>query len=276
MNTFGSHEESLWNEEDGFFYDMLRHRNGSSVPIRIQSLVGLIPIFAVEVLDNDIFQKLPSFAGRSRWLLQNRPKLAALVSRWTEHGQGESHLLSLLRGHRLKGLLRHMLDEKEFLSEFGIRSLSKIYQSNPYRFQAEGISIDVPYTPGEAESGLFGGNSNWRGPVWMPVNFLLINALRKFHAYFGEDFVVECPTGSGTFLSLDAVADELTARLSRLFLRDPLSGETSDDQSAASNSIAGYLLFYEYFHGDTGKGLGASHQTGWTALVANLIDEVGR
>ena len=272
----GETGDGLWNEEDGFFYDMLRHRNGSSVPIRIQSLVGLIPIFAVEVLDNDIFQKLPSFAGRSRWLLQNRPKLAALVSRWTEHGQGESHLLSLLRGHRLKGLLRHMLDEKEFLSEFGIRSLSKIYQSNPYRFQAEGISIDVPYTPGEAESGLFGGNSNWRGPVWMPVNFLLINALRKFHAYFGDDFVVECPTGSGTFLSLDAVADELTARLSRLFLRDPVSGETSDDQSAASNSIAGYLLFYEYFHGDTGKGLGASHQTGWTALVANLIDEVGR
>lgn len=261
----GETGEGLWNEEDGFFYDMLRHADGSSVPIRIQSLVGLIPIFAVEALDNDIFAKLPSFAARSRWLLQNRPKLAALVSRWTEHGQGESHLLSLLRGHRLKGLLRHMLDEKEFLSDYGVRSLSKIYSANPYRFQARGISIEVPYTPGEAESGLFGGNSNWRGPVWMPVNFLFIDALRKFHTYFGPDFLVECPTGSGVFMSLDGVADELSTRLSRLFVPE------AEGPSTAGDRIPGHQLFYEYFHGDTGKGLGASHQTGWTALIANLI-----
>ncbi|MBZ5762807.1 glucosidase [Rhizobium sp. VS19-DR104.2] len=267
----GETGEGLWNEEDGFFYDMLRHTDGSSVPIRIQSLVGLIPIFAVEVLDNDIFDKLPSFAARSRWLLQNRPKLASLVSRWTEHGEGESHLLSLLRGHRLKGLLRHMLDEKEFLSDFGVRSLSKIYGSNPYRFQAKGISIEVPYTPGEAESGLFGGNSNWRGPVWMPVNFLFIDALRKFHSYFGPDFLVECPTGSGVFMSLDGVADELSKRLARLFGPEAESGATP-----AGDSIQGYQLFYEYFHGDTGRGLGASHQTGWTALIANLISTTGQ
>ncbi|WFS04161.1 MGH1-like glycoside hydrolase domain-containing protein [Rhizobium tumorigenes] len=267
----GETGEGLWNEDDGFFYDMLRHTDGSSVPIRIQSLVGLIPIFAVEVLDNDIFDKLPSFAARSRWLLQNRPKLASLVSRWTEHGEGESHLLSLLRGHRLKGLLRHMLNEQEFLSDFGVRSLSKIYASNPYRFQAKGISIEVPYTPGEAESGLFGGNSNWRGPVWMPVNFLFIDALRKFHSYFGPDFLVECPTGSGVFMSLDGVADELTKRLARLFVP-----EAEGSATPAADSIQGYQLFYEYFHGDTGRGMGASHQTGWTALIANLISTTGQ
>jgi hypothetical protein len=265
----GETGEGLWNEADGFFYDMLRHSDGSSVPIRIQSLVGLIPIFAVEVLDNDIFEKLPSFAARTRWMLQNRPKLAALVSRWTDKGEGESHLLSLLRGHRLKGLLRHMLDESEFLSDFGVRSLSKIYQSNPYRFQAKGISIEVPYTPGEAESGLFGGNSNWRGPVWMPVNFLLIDALRKFHGYFGPEFLVECPTGSGKFMSLDGVADELSTRLTRLFV--PQQGQGPAGEPGIGGSIGSYRLFYEYFHGDTGRGLGASHQTGWTALIANLI-----
>lgn len=270
----GETGEGLWNEDDGFFYDMLRHADGSSVPIRILSLVGLIPIFAVEVLDNDIFEKLPSFAARSRWLLQNRPKLAALVSRWTEHGQGESHLLSLLRGHRLKGLLRHMLAETEFLSDFGVRSLSKAYLANPYRFQARGISIEVPYTPGEAESGLFGGNSNWRGPIWMPVNFLLIDSLRKFHSYFGPDFLVECPTGSGQFLSLDGIADELSRRLTRLFVTEP--GGAHADNLNGVDSIGDYRLFYEYFHGDTGRGLGASHQTGWTALIANLIATMAR
>jgi hypothetical protein len=264
----GETGEGLWNEDDGFFYDMLRHNDGSSVPIRIQSLVGLIPIFAVEVLDDDIFQKLPSFAARSRWLLQSRPKLASLVSRWTEQGQGETHLLSLLRGHRLKGLLRHMLSETEFLSDYGVRSLSKVYRDNPYRFEAKGISIAVPYTPGEAESGLFGGNSNWRGPIWMPVNFLLIDSLRKFHSYFGPDFLVECPTGSKQFLTLDGIADELKTRLSRLFETPAgIAGGPPGDGS----SIGDYHLFFEYFHGDTGRGLGASHQTGWTALIANLI-----
>lgn len=263
--------QGLWNEEDSFFYDVLRHKDGSTLPVRIRSLVGLIPIFAVEVLDEGIFDKLPHFASRLHWVLKNRPALASLVSNWTDPGHGERHLLSLLRGHRLKGLLRHVLDATEFLSDFGVRSLSKAHEATPYRFESGNIVIEVPYTPGEATSGLFGGNSNWRGPIWMPVNYLLIDALRKFHSYFGPEFVVECPTGSGRYCNLNDVADELSRRLTRLFLPDQNAAPCMATATTDGGAIGSYLLFYEYFHGDTGRGLGAGHQTGWTALAANLL-----
>jgi hypothetical protein len=189
---------------------------------------------------------------------------------------GESHLLSLLRGHRMKCLLKRMLDETEFLSDYGVRALSRVHADHPYVYQANGMDFSVRYQPGESDSGLFGGNSNWRGPIWMPVNYLLIESIRKFHDYYGEDFSVECPVGSGDMLSLREVADELTRRLSRLFLRDE-SGKRPvlayHEKLHADPHFKDYLLFHEYFHGDTGRGVGASHQTGWTGLIASLLTE---
>ena len=272
MAQAGEDEVSLWDEADGFFHDALRLPDGSHVPLRLRSMVGLIPIFAVEVLDERIFERLPEFTKRLRWLLDHRPKMAALVSRWNERGMGERHLLSLLRGHRLKRLLRRMLDETEFLSDHGVRSLSKAHKRAPYTLHRNGAVYTVEYTPGESTSGLFGGNSNWRGPVWMPLNYLLIDSLRKFHSYFGPEFQVECPVGSGTMLDLAAVADELARRLSRLFLPGADGAIPSLARAARQNGmVEGHLLFHEFFHGDTGEGLGASHQTGWTALVADLL-----
>jgi hypothetical protein len=237
-------------------------------------MVGLIPLFAVEVLDPAVLERLPEFNGRLDWFLRHRPGLAALVSRWREPGKGDRHLLSLLRGHRMKRLLERMLDETEFLSDFGIRSVSKFHDKNPYVFEHAGNRITVEYDPGESTSGLFGGNSNWRGPVWMPVNFLLVEALRRFHSYYGDDFKVECPVGSGRLVHLGEAADELARRLCRLFLRGgkghrPFLGGSPLEQ--ADPSFRDNLLFFEYFDGDTGRGLGASHQTGWTALVALLL-----
>ena len=263
---------ALWNEEDKFFYDALHLPNGARVPLRLRSMVGLIPIFAVEVLDERLFEKLPEFTLRLRWVLKNRPEMAALVSRWAERGEGERHLLSLLRGHRLKCLLRRILDDTEFLSEYGVRSLSKTHRDHPFVMDRAWSRYEVAYTPGESTSGLFGGNSNWRGPIWMPVNYLLIDALRSFHSYYGPDFTVECPVGSGTMVDLDAVADEIARRLARLFLRDGEGRRASMAQATPNGGrIDDHLLFFEYFHGDTGQGLGASHQTGWTALIANLL-----
>ncbi len=271
MADVGGTGQGLWHDKDGFFYDTLRTADGRVMPLQLRSMVGLIPIFAVEVLDRSVFDKLPGFTQRLNWFLKHRPELAQLVSRWVEPGAGERHLLSLLRGHRLKRLLSRMLDEAEFLSEFGIRSLSKVYQAQPYSLEYGGMRIEVSYTPGEAMNGLFGGNSNWRGPIWMPVNFLLIDALRKFHAYFGPDFTVECPSGSGQKMNLSEVADELSRRLARLFLRRPDGGRPALAGSKVGSTIGDFVLFYEYFNGDDGRGLGASHQTGWTALIANLL-----
>ena len=272
MAHAGEDDVALWDEADGFFHDTLRLPDGSHVPLRLRSMVGLIPIFAVEVLDESIFERLPEFTKRLRWFLDNRPKMAALVSRWNERGMGERHLLSLLRGHRLKRLLRRMLDETEFLSAHGVRSLSKAHAEAPYRLHRNGKVYEVEYTPGESTSGLFGGNSNWRGPVWMPLNYLLIDALRKFHSYFGHEFKVECPVGSGTMLDLAEVADELARRLASLFLPGAGGVAPALEQAARRNgTVDGHLLFHEFFHGDTGEGLGASHQTGWTALVADLL-----
>ncbi|CAG0949691.1 hypothetical protein BURK2_00122 [Burkholderiales bacterium] len=264
----------LWHEADEFFYDALQLPDGHVIAMRLRSMVGLIPLFAVETLEPELLSKLPSFTERLRWYLDHRPDLARLVSRWNEPGKGERSLLSLLRGHRMKCLLRRMLDETEFLSPYGVRALSRRHRDEPYVFDGHGTTFTVRYEPGESTSGVFGGNSNWRGPIWFPVNYLIIESLQKFHHYYGDDFKVECPTGSGKFLTIDEVAREISHRLTRIFLRGP------DGHRAVNGGVArldhdphfrDHVRFFEYFDGDTGRGCGAEHQTGWTALVAKLL-----
>ena len=264
---------NLWDDEDEFFYDVIQ-TNESRERVKVRSMVGLIPLFAVEVLDQEIFDTMPEFTKRLQWFLQNRPDLANLISRWYEKGKGERHLLSLLRGHRMKRLLYSMLDEKEFLSDYGVRALSKIHEPHPYHFRLNGNEFVVRYTPAESETSMFGGNSNWRGPVWFPVNYLIIESLQRFHHYYGDDFKVEHPTGSGNYYTLKEIAADLSNRLIRIFENDsngrrPVFGD--DEKHHSDPHFQNYLLFYEYFHGDNGRGVGASHQTGWTGLVAKLI-----
>ncbi|MBD2716305.1 glucosidase [Hymenobacter sp. BT646] len=275
MSSMADEEIDMWDEEDEFYYDVLNLSDNSRIALRIRSIVGLIPLFAVEVLDLDTLTEMPWFVARLNWFLDHRPQLAALVSRWQEAGQGQRHLLSLLRGHRMKELLRRMLDEAEFLSEYGVRALSRYHLEHPYQFQHQGgTDAVVKYEPGESSTSLFGGNSNWRGPIWMPVNFLIIESLQRFHHYYGDDFKVEYPTGSGHYSTLLEISQALAERLIRLFLRDehghrPIFGD--DQQLQNDPHFTNYLLFHEYFHGDTGRGLGASHQTGWTGLIAKLL-----
>ncbi|MFT5129321.1 MAG: hypothetical protein ACI8W8_002943, partial [Rhodothermales bacterium] len=274
INNVAEEGHGLWCESDKFYYDVLNLPDGSRVPLKIRSLVGLIPLFAVETLEPEMLNRLPGFASRLKWFLENRPELAAMVSRWQEPGQGERHLLSLLRGHRMKRLLHRMLDETEFLSDYGVRSLSRHHRDNPYSFGTKDETLEVSYQPAESISGLFGGNSNWRGPIWMPVNYLIVESLQKFHHYYGDDFKIECPTGSGQMKTISEAADEVASRLLRLFLKDkdgrrPVLAEHA--KLATDPHFANHVLFYEYFHGDTGSGIGASHQTGWTGLIAKLI-----
>jgi hypothetical protein len=264
----------LWDQEDQFYYDELNLPDGKMTKLKVRSMVGLIPLFAVETLEPETLERLPGFHRRLKWVLKNREDVAALVSRWQEPGLGERRLLSLLRGSRMKKLLKRMLDESEFLADYGVRALSRAHRDQPFVLSSRGSWQAVYYEPGESSSGLFGGNSNWRGPIWMPMNFLIIESLQKFHHYYGDDFRVECPTGSGNYLTIEGVAKELTRRLSRLFLRDeagrrPIFGDCQKLQS--DPHFRDYLLFHEYFHGDDGRGLGASHQTGWTALIAKLL-----
>jgi hypothetical protein len=274
MDNMGLQNEGLWDEQDQFFYDVLKMPDGNHSKLKVRSMVGLIPLFAVEVLDHELLEKLPEFANRLKWFLEHRPDLASLVSRWQEKNTGEKHLLSLLRGHRMKKILQRMLDEQEFLSEYGIRALSKYHDQHPYEVYVNGSRFSVEYTPGESTTGLFGGNSNWRGPIWMPVNYLIVESLQRFHYYYGNDFKVEYPSGSSNYVSLNDVADGLSARLAHLFLKDengrrPVFGSYEKLQN--DPHFKNYVLFYEYFHGDSGRGVGASHQTGWTGLVAKLL-----
>jgi hypothetical protein len=264
----------LWDEEDEFFYDVLHLPNEQKVKLKVRSMVGLIPLFAIETLEPELLEKLPGFNKRLQWLLKNKPRLASLVSHWQSPGRGQRRLLSLLRGQRMKKLLQRMLDESEFLSDYGVRAISRHHLEHPYVFRVDGMDLAVKYTPAESSSGLFGGNSNWRGPIWFPLNFLIIESLQKFHHYYGDDFKIECPTGSGRFLTIAQVAEELGRRLSRIFLKDaegkrPVLGHQPEQQS--DPLFRDYVPFHEYFHGDNGRGVGASHQTGWTALVAKLL-----
>jgi hypothetical protein len=279
LNDIGGSGIPLWDEEDGFYYDVLHLPDESKIQLKVRSLVGLIPLLAVETIEPELLERMPGFARRMRWFLKNRPELATLVSRWEEPGMGDRRLLSLVRAHRMKSLLRRMLDPGEFLSPSGVRSMSRFHLDHPYVLDIDGSRHEVRYEPAESRSTLFGGNSNWRGPVWFPINFLLIEALEKFHHFYGDDFLVEAPTGSGEKRTLGAIADDLTARLTSIFERGsdgrrPVFG--TDERSQIDPHWRDHLLFYEYFDGDTGAGLGASHQTGWTALVAKLLDQVSR
>ncbi|HXX63006.1 MAG TPA: glucosidase, partial [Bacteroidota bacterium] len=274
MANIGGDDVNLWDETDEFFYDVLHLPGGGNIPLRVRSLVGLSPLFAVETLEPELLARVKEFKEHMEWFLNYRPDLANLVSRWSVPGKGERRLLSLLRGHRMKCLLRRMLDPNEFLSEFGVRSMSKYHLDHPYAFHMDGMTLTVRYTPAESDTGLFGGNSNWRGPVWFPGNFLMIEALQRFHHYYGDDFRIEYPTGSAHMSTINDVADGIAARLTRLFLRDgagarPALGASSKMQS--DPHFREYIPFHEYFDGDTGRGLGASHQTGWTGIVAKLL-----
>ncbi|MFO1503477.1 MAG: hypothetical protein U1F39_06640 [Steroidobacteraceae bacterium] len=274
MNNLGEAGIGLWDDEDQFFYDVLHLPDGSMTPLKVRSMVGLIPLFAVETLDPELLDRVPEFKRRLEWFLNYRPELASLVSHWNVEGRGHRRLLSLLRGHRMKKLLKRMLDETEFLSDFGIRAISRHHLANPYVYRVDGMDLSVRYLPAESDSGLFGGNSNWRGPIWFPVNYLLIESLQKFHHYYGDEFRIECPTGSGNFISIDEAAQEIARRLTRLFLKDsegrrPVFAHQPRVQD--DPHFRDYILFYEYFHGDTGRGVGASHQTGWTGLIAKLL-----
>ena len=274
MTNIGKEGMGLWDDDDQFFYDSLHLSNDGQMKIKVRTMVGLIPLFAVEVLDPALMDSCSGFEKRLDWFLDNKPELASLVSRWKEHGMGERRLLSLLRGSRMKKLLKRMLDETEFLSEYGIRSLSKYYEANPFTINIYDSQFNVKYLPAESDSNMFGGNSNWRGPIWIPMNYLLIESLQRFHHYYGDDFKIEYPTNSGNYITIKQVSEELTQRLIKLFMKDkhgnrPVYGNNkkfNDDPN-----FKNYVLFYEYFDGDTGKGLGASHQTGWTALVAKLM-----
>jgi hypothetical protein len=274
MNTLGG--TGLWDEQDGFYYDRF-HSNGQVISSRIRSMVGLIPLFAVEVLDDNVIERLPGFHKRLQWFLENRRDLAEHITYMQAEGACRSgrRLLAIPSRARLERVLRYMLDENEFLSPFGIRSLSRFHKDHPYVCRMGGQENRVAYVPGDSDSGMFGGNSNWRGPVWFPVNYLLIEALERYHHFYGDSLRVECPTGSGQLMNLAEVADEIATRLKRLFMPDgqgrrPCHG--AERHFADDPHWKNLVLFHEYFHGDNGRGLGASHQTGWTALVTRLLE----
>jgi hypothetical protein len=279
MHNIGEDGISLWDDEDEFFYDVLHREGGPSFRMKVRSMVGLIPLYGVTTLEPETLGRVPEFRARLEWFLKHRPHLASLVSRWYQEGEGDRRLLALLRGHRMKRVLRRMLDEGEFLSEYGVRAISRHHRDHPYVLELGGMVHIVRYEPGESSTGLFGGNSNWRGPIWFPVNYLIVEALRQFHRYYGDDFRVESPTGSGAHRSLAEIADDLAERLVSIFRRDadgrrPVFGGV--EQFNEDPRWRDLIPFHEYFHGDTGRGVGASHQTGWTALVASLVDDLGR
>jgi len=278
INHMGDDGEGMWDEEDGFFYDVLHLPDGSHMPLKVRSMVGLIPLFAVDTLEPRLIGQFPGFQRRVAWFIKNRSDLTHNVASMVVPGKGERRLLSIVDPRQLRLILKRMLDEEEFLSPFGIRSLSRAHANHPYVLAVGGAEHRVGYEPGESSSGLFGGNSNWRGPVWFPLNYLLIESLQRFHHYLGDEYKVECPTGSGRMLTLWEVAAELSRRLSRLLLRDddgrrPVNG--ADECFHTDPHWRDLVLFYEYFHGDTGAGLGANHQTGWTGLVAKLLQQSG-
>ena len=278
MNDFGSGGRSLWDDEDGFYYDVLRLPSGEEHFMKIRSMVGLIPLFAVETLEPEIVDRLPGFKRRMQWFIDNHPDVPEHIEMTQSSARGVRRLLSLVSRKQLKRVLNRMLDENEFLSPYGVRALSRFHKDHPYELHVNGQANRVEYEPAESSTGLFGGNSNWRGPIWFPVNYLLVESLQKFHHYYGEDFKVECPTHSNQNADLWNVAAEISRRLIKIFVR----GEDGRRAVAGGTEIfqsdphwRDLLQFYEYFHGDNGAGIGANHQTGWTGLVAKLIEQSG-
>jgi hypothetical protein len=278
INHLGNDGVGMWDEQDGFFYDVLHSPGEGHVPLKIRSMVGLIPLYAVETLEPEIIDRLPGFKRRLQWFIENRSDLTPNVACMKTMGMGERRLLSIVNPDQLRRVLRFMLDENEFLAPYGLRALSRVHKDAPYRLPVNGMEYRVDYEPAESSTGLFGGNSNWRGPIWFPVNYLLIESLQKFHHYLGDGFKVECPTGSGQYMTLWEVSQELSRRITRIFLKGP---ENARPVHAANMPYRDdpywrdLVLFYEYFHGDDGSGVGASHQTGWTGLVAKLLQQSG-
>jgi hypothetical protein len=274
MNTLGGN--GLWNEDDGFYYDQL-DIGATAIPLKTRSIVGVIPLFAVEVLDSERLERLPGFKKRVDWFMKNRADLARHIA-FVARGEGHGHqLLAVPSRERLIKVLKYVLDENEFLSDHGVRGLSKVHRDRPYVFRTQGSEWRVDYVPGEGDSGAFGGNSNWRGPVWFPVNYLLIEALERYDHFYGDSLKVECPTGSGRKLRLRDVANELASRLASIFVPDargrrPCHGD--DARFAGDPHWRELVLFHEFFHGETGQGLGASHQTGWTSLVTRCLEQL--
>jgi hypothetical protein len=274
----GGKGHDLWDDEDGFFYDVLHMPDDTRMPLKVRSLVGLIPLLAVQTLEPDTLQRHEGFRRRLEWFVEHRPDLTGNVACMQSPGHDQRRLLSIVDGDKLRRILHVMLDEREFLSPFGIRSISRIHHDRPYVLPVDGQEYRVNYEPAESTTGLFGGNSNWRGPIWFPINFLLVEALQKFHHYFGESYTVECPTGSGRMMTLWEVATEISQRLTRIFLeekdgRRPVFG--ANELFRSDPNWHDLIPFHEYFHGDTGAAVGASHQTGWTALVAKLLQQSG-
>jgi hypothetical protein len=279
MNHMGEDGLSLWNEEDGFFYDALHLPDNTHIPLRVRSLVGLIPLYAVRTLEPELLDRMPGFKRRLEWFIRNRPDLIGNMACMKTPGMKERRLFAIPTRRQLERIVGVMLDESEFLSPCGIRSISQHHRGNPYVLALGGQHHEVRYDPGEGTTRLFGGNSNWRGPVWMPVNFLLVESLRRFHEFYGDSLTVECPAGSGRRMNLSQVADELCRRLVSIFQRDgegkrPVYGRLKKFQNDPHWSD--YIQFYEYFHGDSGAGIGASHQTGWTALVVALAAQLSK
>jgi hypothetical protein len=283
----GGQEMSLWDAQDGFFYDVLHLPNGQRHSMKVRSMVGLIPLFAVETLEPEAVDRLPGFRRRMKWFIENRPELRDHVDMQKKDG-GTRILLSIVSRSQLPSVLRYLLDENEFLSPHGIRAISRVHREHPYVLHLDGHEHRVDYEPAESSTGLFGGNSNWRGPIWFPVNYLLIESLQKFDYYLGKDFRVECPTGSGQQKTLWEVAADISRRLVRIFLRCNASPSSTTPAAAGCRPVYGkmdkfqsdphwrdFIQFHEYFHGDTGAGVGASHQTGWTGVVAKLIEQSG-
>lgn len=275
-SLFVENDIDLWNEEDQFFYDVIHFEDGKQIDLKVRSLVGLIPLFAVTTIDSHLLDELPGFKHRLEWFLDHRPDLANKIASVVKTGAGHRRIFSVVNRDRLKSILTRALDENEFLSPYGIRSLSKHHKDHPYSLNMEGKEYTINYRPAESHSGMFGGNSNWRGPVWFPLNYLLIESLQKFDYYYDDNFKIEFPTGSGNEITLWNVASELSNRLMNIFLKDENGHRAvygKNEKMQTDPYFRDYILFYEYFNGDNGEGLGASHQTGWTALVAKLIQQ---
>jgi hypothetical protein len=279
MINCGGQGYSLWDAEDGFFYDVISMPDNSIKHLKVRSMVGLLPLLAVETVSKEFFESHPLYKARTNWFLDRHEELCDNIASMEMQDKSDKHLFAMLSRERLISVLKYMLDEKEFLSEYGIRSLSKFHEKNPYTLQVDGKSYEISYEPAESNSRLFGGNSNWRGPVWLPLNFLIIESLQKFHYYYGNNLKIECPTGSDNWMTLWEVSVEISRRLINLFVVREDGSRAADSKTEIYKNDPNWqnlILFYEFFHGETGKGLGASHQTGWTSLVAKLIQQSGR
>jgi hypothetical protein len=278
MDRVGEHQDELWDEQDGFFYDLLRLPDGSAKRIKVRSMVGLLPLCATTVITKEMIEKFPGFLEKTGKFLKRHEELLGNINPPHKPGEKGRYMLSVLNEEKLRRILKRMLDEERFLSPYGIRSLSKWHHDHPYVLKVHGEEFRVEYLPAESNSGMFGGNSNWRGPIWLPVNLLIIRGLLQFYQYYGDSFTIECPTGSGQHMTLYQVAEEISMRLTQIFLQNeqgerPVYGETRKFQN--DPHWRDHILFYEYFHGDNGAGLGASHQTGWTGIVAKFIQTFG-